>query len=597
VISSRLKGEVVVTRRAIGATMLAALTSLAIAGDVTARDTTTRNGKLSFSVWEGSHIASVRADGGARRRLTFEPWNSTFPVKSPDGRWIAYVGDSNGNPDVHVVGADGRGHRRLTAWRGEDAAPAWSPDSARIAFHSDRDGNFELYTMRADGHDVRRLTTNSASDRFPKWSHDGRSIAFHSDRDGDNEVYVMGAGGTGARALTSSEGENYTPAWSPDDRRLAFVGTREGSPDIWTIAANGTGPTQLTSGPDEDYVPSWSPDGSEILFLKRTDTGEDPGVFAVSPGTRRLRLLPAAGDTPSWSRDGTILTSVHLGGISDLHIARVDGSGRAALTTTQDAETSSSWSPDGRRVAYSLQDSQRDDIQLIGADGKGRRRFAPNPAPDFDPDWSPDGRRIAYTSYRGKNRIPVGFTRDTEIVVAGLGGGQVNVSRHPDDDAEPAWSPDGRRIAFARFPPGTVRFPHGDRSGGDIWVMNSDGTGQRRLTRNRGNDESPSWSADGRQIVFASARRGGRLRLWIMDADGGRQRPLTPPGRLAESQPEVSPDGRLVAFTRFDRGHAGVYVAGIDGRGARLVAETCLRGYCQLGAAPSWQPLPAKGKP
>ena len=583
------------TRQALSLTIVAALSSLAATGGAE-RDTAARNGLLSFSVWEGSHIASVRADGSARRRLTFEPWNSTFPVKSPNGRSIAYVGDPDGNSDVHVVGADGRGHRRLTRSAGEDAAPAWSPDSTRIAFHSDRAGNAELYSMRVDGSALRRLTTDPAADRFPRWSRDGRRIAFHSDRDGDIEIYVMGADGTGVRQLTSDPGDDYTAAWSPDDRRLAFVSTRAGSPDIWTMDASGGGLRQVTSGPAEDYLPSWSPDGSEILFLRRTDTGEDPGVFAVAPASGRLRLLPAAGDTPSWAADGTILTSVHLGGISDLHVARVDGSGRAALTATGDAETTSTWSPDGRRIAYAFQDSQRDDIRVMAASGKGPGRFAPNPAPDVDPDWSPDGRRIVYMSYRGKNRMPVGFTRDSEIVVASFGGAQVDVSHHPDDDAEPAWSPDGRRIAFARFPAGTVRFPHGGRAGGDIWVMNADGTGQRRLTRHPGNDESPSWSADGRQIVFASARGGGRLRLWVMDADGGRQRPLTPRSKLAETQPEVSPDGRLVAFTRFDRRQAGVYVVGIDGRGMRLVAQTCLRGYCQLGAAPSWQPLPRAGR-
>ena len=143
----------------------------------------------------------------------------------------------------------------------------------------------------------------------------------------------------------------------------------------------------------------------------------------------------------------------------------------------------------------------------------------------------------------------------------------------------PAWSPDGRRIAFASnrvhlFNP-------------ELFVMNADGTRVRRLTFTRGaddvfgDDSTPHWSPDGTRIVFTSNRTNDGA-LWTIRPDGKGERMLYDVRDTYESHPRFSPDGRRIAFEReFADGSDEVWLIGSDGRGARKLVD---------GNAPSWRP-------
>ncbi len=181
-------------------------------------------------------------------------------------------------------------------------------------------------------------------------------------------------------------------------------------------------------------------------------------------------------------------------------------------------------SPPGRRTGDRVHNrSSLPDLRHERESGRICRLTRDQGQDDF-PAWSPDGRRIAFSSNRSGNY---------EIYVLGVDGGNpIRLTRNAADDADPKWSPDGRRIAFVS-----------DRSGNhDIYVMNADGTGVRQLTTNPTGDGSPAWSPDGRSIVFASTRE--RAQLFTMGADGSRPgsaSPTTPapttipPGRRTES--------------------------------------------------------------
>ena len=314
----------------------------------------------------------------------------------------------------------------------------------------------------------------------PAWSPDGRTIVFVSWRDGNGEVYAMDANGSGPRNLTQNTAKDVHPAWSPDGRKIAFVSRRDGNSEIYVMNADGSGKRNLTRSRASDDSPTWSRDGRRIAFLRpATRSYEYPGRGVIR-------------------RDG-----------NDLYVVNADGSGLRNLTRNQRPPSSDSqmvWSPDGRTIYFGR--------YLVRTDGSGARRL---PYITATAVWSPDGRRIAFASTCKPDCYGPRYPSYTDIYVVNAdGSGKRKLTHNERYNTEPAWSPDGRKIAFR-----STR--NGNR---DIYVMNADGSGKRNLTRNPAQDGSPSWSPDGRRIAFIS-NRDGRLEAHVMNADGSGQRSLT----------------------------------------------------------------------
>lgn len=152
---------------------------------------------------------------------------------SPDGKEIV-VTDMGHN--LWVVGSDGKGKRKLIQSAGNYCfQQCWSPDGEWIAFASDRDGNIELYKIRRDGTELTRLTEERGVDCRPRWSPDARWLAFVSNRSGNEEIYVMRADGSEVRNLTENPAVDDHPAWSPDGKDLTFVSLRDGGFDLYRM--------------------------------------------------------------------------------------------------------------------------------------------------------------------------------------------------------------------------------------------------------------------------------------------------------------------------------------------------------------------------
>ena len=336
-------------------------------------------------------------------------------------------------------------------------------------------------------------------------------------------LLVTPAFGIGDRLLALIEGapgprEVQAPVWSSGGRQIAFLSRRsESTFDLDVVNADGSGQRTLIHGATRE-PPSWSPDGLKIAF----ESLRDNGVYtANADGSGRQRLARDSKD-PAWSPDGR--TIAFFSG-AKIYLMNADGSEHRALTRAQAGVRDLAWSPDGRKLAF-LQPKRCGpscyDIYVVNSDGSGLRNLTAKLAvgirlhldPASDPAWSPDGQVIAFA------RLNPGLGEPIYVVKAD-GSSLRNLTPKPVGAyAAPAWSPDGRKIAFVS-----------DRDGNsEVYVMNANGKGQRNLTRNPAFDADPAWSPDGRKIAFAS-KRDGKYGVYVMNADGSGQQ------RLAQHSP------------------------------------------------------------
>jgi TolB protein len=297
------------------------------------------------------------------------------------------------------------------------------------------------------------------------------------------------------------------PVWSPDGRKLAFVGLRASTTGVYVVNADGGGQRRLAR---QARLPAWSPDGRKIAF--ESGRNGTTGVYAVNADGGGERRLARHGWLPAWSPDGRKIA--FFSGNGKIYVMNADGSEHLALTKPQPGRMRSlAWSPDGRKLAY-LNACHPGCLNLyvVRSDGSGLRNLTSklaagghfgDPGPASDPAWSPDGQKLA-------------FVRHGVYVVNADGSGLRNLTPKPVGAyADHAWSPDGRKLAFV-----------GARDGNsEVYIMNADGSGRRALTRNSAYDADPAWSPDGRKIAFVS-NRDGNYAIYVMNADGSGQRKL-----------------------------------------------------------------------
>lgn len=229
----------------------------------------------------------------------------------------------------------------------------------------------------------------------------------------------------------------------------------------------------------------------------------------------------------------------------------------------------------GDLIAYSCKEQHNPwwAICTVRRDGSHKRRLTSH-LPTTNPAWSPDGRHIAFT--RNEDVGEYTTLSDDDVFVMDADGSnlkQLTPERTGVHSGQPAWSPDGGRIVFVRgdsLPTALIVRP------GSIFMMNADGSDERRLTRGW-LDARPAWSPDSREIAFSRSKSFGSSRgIWVMDAAGGRPRALTHTAGSLDGAPAWSPDGTRIAFVRLTRdsplnGTAAIYVVNRDGSQLREV--------------------------
>ncbi|HYP01038.1 MAG TPA: carboxypeptidase regulatory-like domain-containing protein [Pyrinomonadaceae bacterium] len=471
--------------------------------------------------------------------------------------------------------------------------PAPGPNG-KIVFTRFANGNVDIFSMNSDGTGVTRLTTDAALDFDPAWSPDGHRILFVSNRgaDGKSRIYSMFADGSNVSVVVNVGGVYFSPAWSPDGSKVAFSGNGDGSfqlggQRIWVANSDGTGTmTRLTDGSTgQDYNPTWLPGGTQIGFRRFYNTGNNDIFVMNADGSNQSNLTntsSAAEYDPKWSPDGTRIAfrTTEQFGRHAVFVMNADGTNRTQLTTFgQSNNLAPDWSPDGSKLAFTSERDNNQEIYVMNADGTGQTRITNDPAGDGAADWqrtpttppptptptptptpqpTPTPTPTA-TPLRVNGQIAFegggnGSAFDISVVNPD-GTGRALLLSESNHEQHPAWSPDGKKIAFTHVKRGTY----------EVFTANADGTNRQRISDGydrspRTSDYYPAWSPDGTRLVFARNNQ-----LWTVDSGGGQTVKLSN-GTDDDQQPSWSPDGSKIAFVRNWASHnAQIFVMNADG--------------------------------
>jgi Tol biopolymer transport system component len=304
------------------------------------------------------------------------------------------------------------------------------------------------------------------------------------------------------------------------------------------------------------------------------------GIAATAPAGERGRPAQAP-DQALIAFQGTRWASNLTSATSAIYVVRADGSGQRRLTGQGDHEDSApTWSPDGRRIAFGRRTGVGWRLQVMAADGSGRRVITRRQALADAPAWSPDGRSIAFE--RLPARLPATGSTSQQVFVVGSAGGSLRALTRDDrfrgGAGQPAWRPDGRRIAF------WGRTSLAGKAPPDVWVVRPDGSGARRLI---GDATDPAWSPDGARLAFS---RDGDI--FTATATGADVRRLTRT-RAGDTDPSWAADGARIAFstmhrrTNQARDDRRLSVINADGSGHREITDGDPLFWA---GAPSWRP-------
>ncbi len=508
-----------------------------------------RNQQLFLAAGDGTSARPLVPHGSFDSNASF----------SPDGQWIVFTSTREGSADLFRVRLDGSGLERLTDYPAFDDQATFSPDGGAIAFVSSRTGQADIWVLELDTRRLLNVTNHPEGDFRPAWSPDGRWIAFSSDR--DSARMVRGAPG----------GLSFVAQQSTD----IYVAHPDGSP-------NGNNVRRVTHGNAVAGTPSWTRDGSSILFyeadLKQPlhrglgttqivsvavatgerqvlTSGEGIKLFPQSLGNDRIGYVARRTEDQSYAQNSSGVVSQE---------------GRIVFTSgaqgASGAFDSPHWSFDGTRMVF----HRADDPKPVGVQNwhSADSRFGLVRVGLSFPSYSPDGARIAGS----ENGV-----RAKRLFVASADGGERRVvyeirTSEPcagttcPSLARPVWSPEGDRIAFS------VGAHLGAPGPAHLAMMRPEGSGLRMLTSGDRHDGLPSWSPDGKRLVFRTVI-GTRTGLSIIDIERGGITPL-PTGSDYDTFPAWSPRGDLISFTSKRDGDYEIYVVHPDGTGLRRLTWT-----------------------
>jgi tricorn protease len=482
-------------------------------------------------------LYKVDARGGTASVLTVSEGYDFMPVWSPDGKWIAFASDRNGNYDVYLMPAEGGTAKRLTYHSAGDIPSSFSPDGSSVIFSSIRmdavtnlmfpsGALTELYTIPVKGGKETQILSVPAEDA--KWDKAGNRLVFH-DKKGYEDTWRKHHTSSVARdvwmytkkenkytQLTSFEGEDRSPVFSPDESELFYLSEKSGSYNVWKMKLSD--PSQSTQVTKFDKNP--------VRFLSSSAAGTlcfcyNSEIYIKTPDgeAKKVNVKIETDERYTESRTETFTTGVTDMALSpngkevayvvrgEVFVTNADGGVTKRITNTPEQERSVSFSPDGRSILYAAERNKiwglyqtsltrKEEAQFFNSTVLKEETILAGNTETFQPAYSPDGKEVAYLEDRTTIKIINLKSKATRTVLPG----DKNYS-YTDGDQAFDWSPDSKYLL--------VQFLQDGNWLSEIGLIDASGNGKLTdLTQSGFGAAMPKWMMDGKMMVWSSNRHG-----------------------------------------------------------------------------------------
>ena len=467
-------------------------------------------------------IWKALVSGGKAERLTDHFGNDTRPKFSPDGKFVAFSSDRNGNYDVFVISAEGGPARQLTYRSSHDEVTGWTGDGSGVIFHSRRYlhfyyGNSGIFSIPVGGGMPQLLMDQMGKNG--SISADDKFIAFNINRIPDfrqryrgpanNDVWVYNRGKDRYRKLTDHPGNDKWPVFK--NKAIYYVSDSDKTFNLWKMDENGSNKTQITfHAGDQVRYPAISSDGEFVIYeylnkLYRKDINKDAYPLSIFAATEHKsdyivkKTYSSKATEMRVSPDGQYYAFVIRG---EIFVIKKGWKRAKNISDSPYREANISWTSDSKGIMFDSDKNGNRDIFIVYPDGNRdiyhSYEYKLKPLTNSNAEetmgvLSPDNKKIVYIEGNGK------------LVLKTIGEEKGKYLLESWNMNDMAWSPDGNYLSYSHYD---------NNFTSDVYIYDLTAGKAYNISRHPDDDYSPVWSPDGKFLYFISRRSNNNMDIW-----------------------------------------------------------------------------------